>query len=326
MYEELFPDIYRIRVPLPGNPLKEINSYVILSKTRNLVIDTGLNRQECVEALSKGFSEIGLDIEKTDLFLTHMHGDHIGLAGWFKTAGSSIFCSETDGILVTQPETQWPVLKKLSQPHGFFTNEEADAAIAAHPANKYPPDKIEAVTTVKDGDCIKAGDYTLQCIATPGHTSGHVCLYDPVSKILFAGDHILGDITPNISQWRLEDTNLADYLGSLDKIAAFDVRLVLPGHRSMVADCRARIQQLKQHHDQRNNEILDALKGSEPLSAYQVASRISWNINKPSWELFPIAQKWFATGETVAHLCFLRDKGAVKMIAGQNKVEWIRLF
>ncbi len=323
MYEELLPGLYRVRLPLPGNPLKEINSYVILSKTRNLVIDTGLNRKECADALIEGFSGIGLDIKKTDLFLTHMHGDHIGLAGMFKTAGASIFCSEADSDLIRWPQSQWDGLKKSSQPHGF-TAEENEAAIEAHPANKYRSVMLEAITAVKDGDCIEAGDYTLKCITTPGHTPGHICLYDPANKLLFAGDHILGDITPNISQWKVTDTFLANYLGSLDKIAELDVRLVLPGHRSMVEDCRARIKQLKEHHEHRNNEILAALRGSsKPLSAYQVAARISWNINKPYWVQYPVSQKWFATGETVAHLCYLRNKGEVKMIAGEHKVEWM---
>ncbi len=328
MYEELLPNIYRVKLPLPNNPLKEINSYVILAKTRNLVIDTGLNRQECADALLAGFAGIGVDIGKTDLFLTHMHGDHTGLAGLFQTAGAAIFSSAVDGDVIkrfsgSKTHSDWEEIKNLSQPHGFTANEN-DAAIEAHPAHKYAPEKIEAITAVKDGDCIEVGDYSLRCIFTPGHTSGHVCLYDSASKILFAGDHILGDITPNLSQWKVEETRLADYLGSLDKIAAYDVRLVLPGHRSMVADCRARIRQLKEHHERRNGEILDALSGCPPLSAYQVASRISWSIDKPCWELFPVAQKWFATGETVAHLCYLRDKGAVKMMVRQDKVEWIR--
>ena len=79
MVTELMKDIYRIEVPLPKNPMKLLNSYLIRSDGRSLVIDTGFNRPECKEALMSGLKELNVDFDRTDLFLTHLHADHSGL-------------------------------------------------------------------------------------------------------------------------------------------------------------------------------------------------------------------------------------------------------
>ena len=73
------PAIFQIYVPLPDNPLKNLNCYVLQSKNEWLIIDTGFNRPECKSALEHGMQELGIDIENTSLFLTHLHSDHTGL-------------------------------------------------------------------------------------------------------------------------------------------------------------------------------------------------------------------------------------------------------
>ena len=85
MVTELMKDIYRIEVPLPKNPMKLLNSYLIRSDGRSLVIDTGFNRPECKEALMSGLKELNVDFDRTDLFLTHLHADHSGLLFSVKT-------------------------------------------------------------------------------------------------------------------------------------------------------------------------------------------------------------------------------------------------
>jgi len=137
-----------------------------------------------------------------------------------------------------------------------------------------------------------------------------MCLYEPDKRLLVSGDHILGDITPSIQSWSDQGNPLYDYLASLDKAYELDVELVLPGHRSIFKNCRERILELKNHHQKRAQEILSILKkGSK--NAFQVASEMKWNINAESWDLLPAQQKWFATGEAMAHLKYLEEKGVV---------------
>jgi len=93
MIEELLPDLFRIEIPLPNSPLKHLNSYVIRASERNLVIDTGLNRKECLDAMETGLREIKVDLGKTDFFITHLHADHFGLVGKLVTDTSKDFQS-----------------------------------------------------------------------------------------------------------------------------------------------------------------------------------------------------------------------------------------
>jgi glyoxylase-like metal-dependent hydrolase (beta-lactamase superfamily II) len=164
---------------------------------------------------------------------------------------------------------------------------------------------------LKEGDTISIGDYAFRCIETPGHTRGHMCLYEPSKKILVAGDHILNDITPNIQLWSDGWNPLKEYLASLEKVYGLDIELVLPGHRSIFRNCKERIQELKQHHEKRFEEIISILgKGSK--NAFRVASQMSWDIIYDSWDLFPVLQKWFAMGEAIAHLKYLEEKGIIR--------------
>lgn len=120
------------------------------------------------------------------------------------------------------------------------------------------------------------GGYRLSCIETPGHTKGHLCLYEPEKKLLFAGDLILSGITPNISLWSHRENPLKDYLASLEKVSQLDISLALPGHRSTISNCRQRIEELKSHYRKRASEVLEIV-GKEELDAYQVATRMTWN-------------------------------------------------
>ena len=91
MIEEIRPNFFRIRIPLPDSPLKFLNSYLIRSADRNLIIDTGLNRKECFDAMQGGLQQLDVDLAKTDFFITHLHADHFGLVSKLATDTSKIF-------------------------------------------------------------------------------------------------------------------------------------------------------------------------------------------------------------------------------------------
>jgi glyoxylase-like metal-dependent hydrolase (beta-lactamase superfamily II) len=146
-----------------------------------------------------------------------------------------------------------------------------------------------------------------------------MCLYEPEKKVLFSGDHILEDISPNISCWFTNENPLADYLRSLDKCLALEVELVLPGHRRIFKDMRHRVHELERHHRVRAEEVLAILaRGSK--NAYQVASRMTWNLSYRSWEMIPVWQKFFATGEALAHLRYLESQGRVHPEVSDHRI------
>jgi glyoxylase-like metal-dependent hydrolase (beta-lactamase superfamily II) len=301
MIEEILSQIYKIEIPLPNSPLKALNSYFIKGKDRNLLIDTGFNQPECRAAMDEGIRELGFSMETTDILVTHVHGDHSGLVHYLATPTTKVFCdSYTAKAFEANQIGQWGFFREMIAQGGL-----GNVTLFDHPGYKYKSESVNNIHIVKDGDNIQVGEFEFQCISTPGHAPDHICLYEDKCKILFSGDHILGKITPNNTlwdkPWTVTRDLLEEYLKSLDKIACLNIEITLPAHRHIINDCYSRIQELKDHHQARLNDILNIL-GHEKMYGAQVASKMKWDMRNKTWEEFAITQKIFATGEALAHL------------------------
>lgn len=321
--EEIRPNLFRLEIPLPDSPLKYLNSYVLKSHERNLIVDTGLNRKECLVAIQAGLKQLDIDIAKTDFFITHLHADHFGLVARLAVDSSRIFFNRPDAELIESWEGFEPMINFAGD--NGFPKDELRAALEAHPGHKFGSAWTPELNILKDGEMISIGDYHFECIETPGHTLGHTCLYEASKKIFIAGDHILDDITPNIQCWGENQNPLKAYLQSLDKVARLHVDIVLPGHRRLFAHHHRRIEELKEHHRLRLEEVLKILENGVPQSAFGVASQMKWDIKCDAWEAFPVAQRWFATGEAVAHLRFLEEEGALTRQLDSGIVKYVLL-
>jgi len=317
--DEIEKDIFRIKVPLPGSPLKSINCYIVTGKEKNLMIDTGMNMDECLRAIKNGIEELKIDLSKTDIFITHMHADHSGLAVVLAREERVVYFNRKEiELFLSFKGNYWENVITFMKKHGF-PQDEATNAVYKHPGYKYIAMGYVNLLPVEDGDIIDLGNFVFQCIQTPGHTPGHTCLYELDKKIFFSGDHILYDITPNISAWSDEEDFLGNYLESLEKVEKIDVRLVLPGHRNPFTNFKERIDELKEHHSNRLYEIMDILKGGEK-TAYEIASLMKWDIDIQCWKDFPILQKWFAVGEAISHLLFLKKKNLITSKIKDGKI------
>jgi len=309
MIEQVYskPDIYKIHVPLPKNPLKNLNSYFIKGKERNLLIDTGFNQPECYEALREGLKELDADMNHTDIFITHLHADHSGLVKKIMTPDTTIYFSQKDyhyliEYLITnrweeidekfyQEGVPWGILESLRK---------------TNPSKVLTPEGSFPVSIVADGDKIKVDEYEFTCVATPGHTPEHMCLYLKSEQLIFLGDHVLFDITPNITLWHGYSDSLGAYLNSLKKVKKLKVKTCMPAHRNTSTAFYERIDYIMEHHKERLEEVLHILaKDNRRLSAYETAQEMKWRIRGNGWEDFPNNQKWFATGEAMAHLDYL---------------------
>jgi len=316
MVEEVLPNIFRMEIPLPASPLKAINSYVIKAEGCFLMIDTGMNRKECMEAMQSSLRELQVDLQRTDFFITHLHADHFGLVSELISDSSKVYFNEPDTQILRDPN-HWEKMVAFGLMNGF-PESDLRAALMKHPGRRYHARGPLDLCFLKEGDSIHIGEYAWRCVETPGHTRGHTCLYEPRAKILFSGDHILDTITPNISLWSDNDDPLRQYLQSLDKINGYDIGRVLPGHRHPFEHHRRRIAELKKHHEVRTEEVLAILqKGRQ--TAYQVASQMTWDIDCEMWEDFPLPQKWFASGEALAHLRYLEGLGRVRRDLREGK-------
>lgn len=312
MIEKITEDIFRISVPLSGNPLKELNSYFIKGTDSDLLIDSGFRMPGCRETLAAGLNELGSVPERRDILLTHLHTDHSGLANDFVGPGRRIYISKIDMeylYKVVSGETG-NALNARFKSEGF-PEDQITSIVATDPARV---NSLECVTdqfySLEDGEKIQVGDYSLQTVLVPGHTPGCCMFWAEQQKIMFTGDHVLFNITPNIAAWMWVEDPLGNYLNSLDKSLRYPVELALPGHRKP-GNYHTRIGKLMRHHELRINEALNVIAKTPGLSAYEIASRMTWKIRADSWETFPQIQKWFAVGECLSHLDYLRKRGRI---------------
>lgn len=309
------PEIYRIYVPLPQNPLKALNSYLIKLGDRNLLVDTGFNRPECHEALVKGLEELNVDMNKTDVFLTHLHSDHSGLINKVATENTKIYLGKIDcGYLFENLEGfNWERIEKRFTEEGFPT-DVAEALRKTNQARAFAPDHMFDAIQVEDGDKFEINGVEFTVVFTPGHTPGHTCLYIEREELLFSGDHILFDITPNITAWMGVKDSLKNYIDSLRKVKELKIKTTLPGHRGTYETAHDRIDEIIGHHDIRLRETLDIVTGNSEgkgLTAYEVAPFMKWSMRGKPWSEFPDNQKWFAVGETMSHLDYLVNENKI---------------
>lgn len=320
MIQQLYhhPDIYAIQVDLPDNPLQYLNSYVVKGATRNLVIDTGFNRLECRQALCEGLRDLDIDLSCTDLFITHLHADHSGLVQLFNEAGCGIYMSDADYqyLIDSEDGSTWNYAEENFMKEGMPA-EDIHLQLTNH-ARAYSPDPHFPCRSVADGEVLHLADLDFRVIAVPGHTKGLCCLYLPEQEIFFTSDHILFDITPNIQLWYHMPDALEQYLHSLDKVRDLPVTLALPGHRHGAASIVGRIDTIKEHHRNRLAEVI-SIAGQRPGStAYEIAQRMTWSMRGKEWEDFPPTQKWFAMGETLAHIEYLVQHGQLLRQANED--------
>ena len=137
-------------------------------------------------------------------------------------------------------------------------------------------------------------------------------MYSERDGAMFLGDHVLFDITPNLTPWPNMPNPLKEYLHNLKLIQSYDVILPLPGHRDAHGSLTQRVDELIAHHEARLDEALQIVVGHPEINAYDLAGKMTWSYRKNKWEDFPQAQKWFAMGEAIAHLNCLMDRGEIR--------------
>ena len=227
----------------------------------------------------------------------------VGETGW-------IYVSGPDRAYLEQPEEA-----KWAHTDAFYISEgfppELLAQNRANPARALAPVPTGRYRTLEPGAVLEAGGRRLTCLPAPGHTPGQLCFWDESDGILFTGDHVLFDISPNITPWNGMEDALGCYLDSLRAVRELPARLALPGHRRPGA-LAPRVDALLEHHARRLDELTAILRARPGSTAYEAAAHMTWNIRSRSWDDFPLAQKWFAVGECIAHLDHLRRQGRLQ--------------
>ncbi len=313
--EKISNEIYLVKVELPNNALKYLNSYLIISENKKVLVDTGMNSNQSLKSLNDALLNMKLSINDIEsVIITHLHIDHVGLIKKLREINKNlkifIHAKEKDTIkkMIKDFENE-NMLKEYHKNLGFPNNTLKALLYWKKDLDSYL-EIIKNSETLNEEEYINIGNLSFKVLWTPGHTPGHICLYLEKNNILLSGDHILPTITPNLSFF-IEGDPLLDYLNSLRKIEQLNPSLILPGHEHIFNNVNKRIVEIRKHHEERLREILRILENKE-LNAYQIASNIEWKLGSMTWDSIDYFQKYLAISETLSHLIYLENKGLIE--------------
>ncbi len=328
---EIIPGIHQLKIPIPNNPLEYTNTYLLQGDDGYFLIDAGWGDEMAFQALKKQLSEIGVDLKDiSQIIITHAHRDHYGLADRLRQlsqAKVSLHHLEKN-IIAPRYQNIDEVIHQLDQ--WFHANgvpaDELPTSQAAFAGMSRPPVMALPDISLTGTETISTGIFNLQVLWTPGHSPGHICLYESKQKILLAGDHVLPVVTPNVSLQPNSKTNpLGDFINSLAKVKELDVNLVLPAHEKVFNNLQRRVDEIIQHHEQRSSEMLETMKDG-PKTAYQVSTAIIWMPEFGGVRFQNLApwDKRMAVAETLAHLEAMRVGGRVTKFSRDSIIYYQR--
>jgi len=151
---------------------------------------------------------------------------------------------------------------------------------------------------------------------TPGHSPGHICLYERERKFIITGDHILYDTTPHVGFNPLSGDNpLGDYISSLEKLERLKVHFILPGHGPLFNALGLRTEKILQHHEDRKRAIMKSLRNGMK-TAYAISQEIPWMTDQggTAFRDLLVWDKRMAVSETLAHLKLLTEEERVSNV------------
>lgn len=306
---EIAEGVLWLTMPLPFE-LDHINLYLIRGDGGWVVVDTGIGTTTTKSLWQRIFAQ--LDGPIVGVIVTHLHPDHVGLAGWI---------ADTYKVPFYMTQTEYFTARAFAAGRNGATNERdvlyyqragLDEAmiekLTATEGNGYSsvvsPLPI-SYTRLKDQMELALGDNQWKVMIGRGHSPEHACLYSEQKNILISGDHILPIITPNIGAYSTEpDANtLDDYLNTLPKFKSLPKdATVLPAHKLPFIGLHERVDTLLAHHHDHLNALVNACE--QPQTAV---------------DLLPVLFKRklssrnmvFAVAECLSHLNYLLNQGVI---------------
>ena len=322
--EKIADGVYWARFSMPMS-LDHINLWLLEDDQGWTVVDTCLNTpgaRRTWETLFSGFMQ-GKPIVR--VICTHLHPDHVGLAGWL---------TERFGCELWMSREEFLMCRAMAADTG---RKAPEVALRFYRAAGYGEEQLEvyrrkfgnfgraiaplpdSFRRLVDGETIRINDRYWQVVVGSGHSPEHVSLYCPALKLLISGDQVLPKITSNVSVFPTEPHGdpLREWLRSSSRIRDRlpDDVLVLPAHEAPFYGLHVRLTQLIESHERDLDKLFDFL--TEPRRAVDCFPALFKR------EIGPESQG-LATGETLAHLnCLLGRRRAEKHRDGDG-VDWYR--
>jgi glyoxylase-like metal-dependent hydrolase (beta-lactamase superfamily II) len=313
--------VYWLRMPLPFQ-LNHINLWLIEEEDGWTIVDTGINLPETQENWEAIFGRDLGGKPVTRIIATHMHPDHVGLAGWLCGRWQAPLWMSMGEFLSTLTvragigEGGADMAKLFQRSNGVPDDQlklfERHRGAYAKMVTPLPP----SYRRLMDGERIRIGGRSWQVIVGHGHAPEHVSLWCGRLNVLIAGDQVLPKISTNVGVWpnMPDDNALQWFLDDMQKFRRLpEDALVLPSHGPPFVGLHRRLDQLVAHHDER-------------LHALRAACATHGETGATGWQMTPAlfprhlegSQVVFAFSETLAHLHCLQGRGEVVRVKASD--------
>jgi glyoxylase-like metal-dependent hydrolase (beta-lactamase superfamily II) len=321
---EVMPGILWIRLALPFQ-LNHVNIYLIDDGDGWAVFDTGLGDAATQAVWTKLLAD-HIDRPLTRLIVTHYHPDHIGMAGWLvERFRLPVYMSETEYLLsrnihLDPGALDAPHYREFYLRHGLGAEATQRVVTQGHAYLRLVTGLPPTFERLMTQDRLRIGRRDFVVLTGAGHSPEQIVMYCEADGIFFSADQVLNKISPNVSVTATDPNGdpLRYYLRSLDALAAAIPAsvLALPGHGLPFRNVPGRIEELKNHHASRCDQIREACRAA-PLS---VAELVPLLFHRP---LDP-QQISFAFSEILAHVNYLLRQGLLNTV--RDDTSRVRFF
>ena len=310
------PGIARLVLPMPVHGVGSVNAYLIRDPSGSVLVDCGALRPDAgdgraLDDLESGLQDCGASLDEVRaVFVTHPHIDHYGLArALVDRTGAEVWmhpAGQLDFITYTDPDGERARLRRVLGEHGVEPADiEALANVIIADWAPYLSGVVESTRHLWGGEQLRIGGRGWETLFTPGHSRAHLCLWCPEDRILFSGDHLLPGVSSPVNfHHGLDDDPLGQYLDGLERIAALDPLLVLPGHGRPFTDGARRSRAIVDSKERRMGQTLHAIE-TEALTVKEITERVYANAVLSY-------QRRTALSEALAQLACLRKRGLVE--------------
>ncbi|MDO5142488.1 MAG: MBL fold metallo-hydrolase [Eubacteriales bacterium] len=311
MVERLWddPQIYR----WSASAAQTQNCYLLVDRQQVLAIDPMLHEEQDWQALERAIGELPGAPTLRQVLLTHLYSDWMAAASGAGLRQVKLLVSQTDRRLSGQKEP-WEYQRRWYRREGFPARHLKDY----NGEDVRWSGRTEQIATVEPGEIVTVGSLELHCLRLPGHTPGHTALGLPTKSLAFSGDTLLLDGLPYIGAWKGHPHALEQYLAGLELLRGAALQTIFPAHGAWGALPPRRIDDVMRHYYLRLIELYQLVLDHPGLTAYELAARFRWR--QQPWDTLSIKEQWFAMGETLAHLIYLRDRRYVETKSGEGSL------
>jgi glyoxylase-like metal-dependent hydrolase (beta-lactamase superfamily II) len=314
---EVAAGVFELRLPIPFED-GLVNVFLFSDGDEADLLDCGMNSEESVDSIRGALAHIGAKRLRR-LVVTHIHPDHYGAAGVFAGEGlADLYIHRLEVPLVNPRYVELEHLVGEVRTYLLVNGvppDEAEVLSNSQRALSAVVKTAEPSVQLDGAELLDMGHRRLRVEWTPGHSPGHICLYDQKEKLLFAGDHMLPDLSPNIGLHPQSTPDpLHEYLEGLRRLAAYQPARILPAHGRPFTDAPGRVAVLVSHHKKRLERILEIVSAGR-RSGWQVALEL-WG---PRDNLY---EKRLALQEGLAHLQALAVEGRLTKSVTPSTVLW----